>query len=102
MDADVALTERPTTNVDRGLRNARNDPLSAPRAAALSLSPPVGGLFGALTGCLGGGMVWTTTASPSLPTALTLVSAVVVLASVGWFGTEHLVRASAGEAWPPK
>jgi hypothetical protein len=36
-------------------------------------------------------MVWTTSASPSLPTALTIATAVVVLAAIGWFGTERVL-----------
>ena len=74
--------------------------MSSPRTAALPLSPALGGAFGALTGCLGGGMIWTTAASPGLPTALVIVSAVVVSTSVGWFGAERLLRLAAGVGGP--
>ena len=62
-----------------------------PQAASAAPLPRFGALFGALTGGLGGGMVWTTSASPSLPTALTIATAVVVLAAIGWFGTERVL-----------
>lgn len=68
--------------------------MSTPHSRSVPLSPSMGGLFGALTGCLGGGMVWSTVPSQSLPTALTIAAAVVVLAAVGWFGTERLMRAA--------
>ena len=59
--------------------------------ASAAQLPRLGALFGALTGGLGGGMVWTTSTTPTLPTALTIATAVVVLAAIGWFGTERVL-----------
>lgn len=61
-----------------------------PDASATQL-PRFGALLGVLTGALGGLMVWTTSAAPTLPTALSIATAVITLAALGWFGTERLV-----------
>lgn len=65
--------------------------MPAPRPTSSAQLPRLGALFGALTGLLGGGMIWTTADAPALPTALTIASGIVVLAAVGWFGTERVM-----------
>lgn len=62
-----------------------------PHVASAAQLPRLGALLGVLTGGLGGGMVWTTSATPTLPTALTIATAVVSLAALGWFGTERVL-----------
>jgi hypothetical protein len=59
--------------------------------ASAARLPRFGALVGVLTGGLGGGMVWTTSVTPSLPTALTIATAIVLLAALGWFGTERVL-----------
>ena len=50
----------------------------------------VGAAFGALTGCLGAGMVWATRVEPGLEAGGGVVVAVVTGAAIGWFGAECL------------
>ncbi len=59
--------------------------------ASAAQLPRLGALLGVLTGGLGGGMVWTTSVAPTLPTALTIATAIVSLAALGWFGTERVL-----------
>ncbi len=51
----------------------------------------VGAAFGALTGCLGAGMIWATRAETGLEAGGGVVVAVLIGAAIGWFGTECLV-----------
>ncbi len=58
--------------------------------------PRIGGVFGALTGCLGGSMVWASRVDPNIATAADVFVAALVCAAIGWFGTERIIALTAG------
>ncbi|MGH1341874.1 MAG: hypothetical protein ACRBN8_10005 [Nannocystales bacterium] len=51
----------------------------------------VGAAFGALTVCLGGAMLWSTSHAPGVGTAGGVLAMLVVGAAIGWLGTERIV-----------
>jgi len=59
-------------------------------------STRIGAAFGALTGCLGASMIWTTRVEPGIGAGGGVLLAVVVGAAIGWFGTECLVALTQG------